>query len=106
MFPMQVLPECLRYTNASAREDPGNEWWRAEITGGDVLQAFGIILAMCADPRRGKRKAYWNTHGEGVRQAANYGLRFGVSRDRFLYIMKHLRWSDKDTPTREVRTVN
>jgi len=71
----------------------------------ELIKFFGIMLAMALDPIRGSRSDYWNRDNTGkntVYSARNYGEKFGMTRERFEQIVKHLRLDTYD----EERTVS
>ncbi len=89
MFPMRFLiAKMLPYTNQELLVKR-----RAVTTEGELLKFFGITLAMAIDPCRGGIQAYWESGNsyETTLSGRNYGVRFGMSRHRFLELRSYLR---------------
>ena len=79
-FPDRIESICT-WTSATL---PG-----AALTPHELLKFFGLLLYMCIEPCR-NRGAYWNTSSETLETALNYGKRFGMSRNRWQDIWRHL----------------
>lgn len=83
MFPVEIIPTTLQYTNTLIKGRLGEGAQMLETF--ELYQYLGIRLAMCLDPIYGSRKEYWATKplDKAIRQPRDYGNRFGMSRDRF-----------------------
>ena len=88
MFPMQQMPNYIQFTNA--------ELLRANkplTNQNELFFFFGIRLVMALEKRHLTIDEYWETepNPRPIRQPADYGNRFHMSRSRFKVLLSCFR---------------
>jgi hypothetical protein len=97
MYPQNILESTLVATNAAMLSAHPSA---KPLSLLELQKYHGIRMAMIADPREGPTSNYWRTPSNAriqatIFQAANYGERFLMSRNRFMMIQKYFR-TDSD----------
>jgi hypothetical protein len=87
-FPRGLMPDILRETNSSVVEVG-----RAVTSKGEIIKVWGMRLSMILD-KLSVEQAFCTTVEEGsAKVPANYHLRYGMSKDRFQLLERHLHYS-------------
>jgi Transposase IS4 len=94
-FPPSQWNVILDATNARVliERGPGNKRSERDVTMTDLKKILGIRIASAIDPSKGLFDDSWMTEDalRSTMQAGRYGERFGMSKNRFQFIMKCLR---------------
>lgn len=88
-------------TNASLAADPIlAPSLRAPVSKGEMTKYFGIRLSMVLQTQRGSISDYWRVDSDPdtIFEAPNYGLKYGMSRNRFSVITQHFLLSHPQAP--------
>lgn len=86
VFPREKLNYIVQCTNSSFPPK------QKLLNEKELLVFFGILYAMTLQELP-DRRSYWNTTSDGIFPPANFGQRFGMSRQRFEIILMALRFT-------------
>ncbi len=95
LYPMKSNASTVTCTNDNILADPsrsGSRQYMGEISRGELLKYIGLRLTMALDPIQGPITEYWrvNEYSDSVFAPRGLGERFGMSKNRFEFIEKHL----------------